>query len=151
MENLSHIDNDGKARMVDVSSKNNQLRIASARGHITLAPETLELIRENKVKKGNVLEISEIAGIQAAKQTSTLIPLCHPLQLTNVKVGATTDNTGVTVTSEVRCVGKTGVEMEALTAVGVGLLTIYDMCKSVDKQMIIGNIELVSKEKHEVT
>jgi len=147
MEKLTHTDSKGKAVMVDVGGKENQLRIAKASGHIILAAETLNLVKENLMKKGDVLTVAEIAGISAAKQTSSLIPLCHNIVLDSVKVDVTTDNTGVLVKSEVRCTGKTGVEMEALTAVSVALLTVYDMCKAVDKKMVIDNIGLTEKIK----
>ncbi|MFZ4523144.1 MAG: cyclic pyranopterin monophosphate synthase MoaC [Bacteroidales bacterium] len=147
---LSHIDDKGKANMVDVSAKPVQLRTATACGHITLGPETLELIRENRMKKGDVLTIAEIAGIQAGKRTSDLIPLCHPLQITKLDVKATVDSSGVTVESLARCTGQTGIEMEALTAVSIALLTIYDMCKAVDKAMVIGEIRLKEKTKADV-
>lgn len=147
MNELSHIDEQGKARMVDVGHKAPQLRIAKAEGHIILHPDTIGLIKENTMKKGDVLTIAEIAGIQAAKKTSDLIPLCHPLQLTKVKVKAQLDGTGVKIFSETKCIGQTGVEMEALTAVSVALLTIYDMCKAVDKNMIINDTRLVEKTK----
>jgi len=147
MEKLTHTDSKGKAVMVDVGGKENQLRIAKASGHIILAAETLNLVKENLMKKGDVLTVAEIAGISAAKQTSSLIPLCHNIVLDSVKVDVTTDNTGVLVKSEVRCTGKTGVEMEALTAVSVALLTVYDMCKAVDKKMVIDNISLTEKIK----
>jgi cyclic pyranopterin monophosphate synthase len=147
MSHLSHTDSEGKARMVDVGYKDHQLRIAVAEGHITLNPETIALIKDNNMKKGDVLTVSEIAGIQAAKQTSDLIPLCHPLIINKVKIHSELDETGVKVTGELRCIGQTGVEMEALTGVSVALLTIYDMCKAVDKQMVIGGIHLVEKTK----
>jgi cyclic pyranopterin phosphate synthase len=147
MNKLTHIDPKGKAVMVDVGDKEIQLRIARAKGHILLAPETLSLINENLLKKGDVLTISKLAGISAAKKTSELIPLCHNIVLENVKVDVTVDKTGVEVVSEVRCTGKTGVEMEALTAVSVALLTVYDMCKAVDKNMTIDNIVLTEKIK----
>ncbi len=147
MSQLSHTDSDGKARMVDVGNKDQQLRIAIAEGHITLNPETIALIKENNMKKGDVLTVSEIAGIQAAKRTSDLIPLCHPLLINKVKIHAILDETGVKVIGEVRCIGQTGVEMEALTGVSVALLTIYDMCKAVDKHMIIENVRLIEKTK----
>src|SRR5450759_465355 len=140
MDKLTHTDNKGKAVMVDVGDKESQLRIAKASGHILLAPETILLIKDNLLKKGDVLTVSQLAGITAAKKTSDLIPLCHNIVLDNVKVDAVVDKTGVKIDSEVRCYGKTGVEMEALTAVGIALLTVYDMCKSVDKNMIIDNI-----------
>lgn len=147
MSNLSHTDKDGKARMVDVGNKPNQLRIAKAEGFIMLSAETIKLIQDNEIKKGDVLTVAEIAGIQAAKKTSELIPLCHPLQLTKVKVNTEITGEGVKVTSEVKCTGQTGVEMEALTAVHVALLTIYDMCKAVDKEMSMDGIRLVEKTK----
>jgi cyclic pyranopterin monophosphate synthase len=144
---LSHIDSEGKARMVDVGDKPIQKRIAIAKGFISLNDETISLIRGNLMKKGDVLTVAEIAGIQAAKRTSDLIPLCHPLQLTKVKLEAKLHENGVAVTSEVHCQGQTGVEMEALTGVSVALLTIYDMCKAVDKQMIISEVCLIEKTK----
>jgi cyclic pyranopterin phosphate synthase len=144
---LSHTDPGGKARMVDVSHKPDQIRTATAKGHITLDPETIALIRENQMKKGDVLTTAEIAGIQAGKKTSELIPLCHPLQITRLEVKAESDGTGVSVMATARCVGQTGIEMEALTAVAVALLTVYDMCKSVDKSMVIDEIRLVAKTK----
>jgi len=146
-EKLSHTNEQGKARMVDVSNKPNQLRIAKAEGFIRLQPATVQLIRDNLVKKGDVLSIAQIAGIQAAKQTPTLIPLCHPLMISLVDVLAELKPEGVMVKSEVRCVGSTGVEIEALTAVSVALLTVYDMCKAVDKQMAITDIRLLEKTK----
>jgi cyclic pyranopterin phosphate synthase len=136
--------------MVDVSSKPAQRRLAQARGRIDLAPATVELIRENHIKKGDVLRIAEIAGIQAAKRTSELIPLCHPLHIGRIAVTANLLADGVEMTAEVSCVDRTGVEMEALTAVSVALLTVYDMCKAVDKQMRIHGIVLEKKEKHDV-
>lgn len=147
MNELSHIDNEGKANMVDVGHKAQQVRVAKASGFIELQGETIRLIRESLIKKGDVITIAEIAGIQAAKETSRLIPLCHPLQLTKVEVKAKVTKSGVQVNSLAKCIGQTGVEMEALTAVNVALLTIYDMCKAVDKQMIMRDIKLDSKEK----
>ena len=147
MKQLTHADKNGKALMVDVGNKIQQLRIAKAIGHITLAKETLELIKENQLKKGDALTVAQLAGISAAKGTASLIPLCHNIVLDNVKVDVATDKTGVTVRSEVRCEGKTGVEMEALTAVSVALLTVYDMCKAVDKNMVIDNVSLTEKIK----
>jgi cyclic pyranopterin phosphate synthase len=144
---LSHTDEEGRARMVDVGNKPVQQRKAIAKGFIQLQPETVRLVRENEIKKGDVLTVSEIAGIQAAKQTHVLIPLCHPLQLTNIRVTCTLTERGVEVTSEVKCNGQTGVEMEALTAVSVALLTVYDMCKAVDKEMVLDNIRLIEKTK----
>jgi cyclic pyranopterin phosphate synthase len=147
MSKLSHTDDKGKARMVDVGDKPNQLRVAKAEGFIKLSAETIKLIQDNEIKKGDVLTIAEIAGIQAAKKTSELIPLCHPLQLTKVKVNTGITGDGVKVTSEAKCTGQTGVEMEALTAVHVALLTIYDMCKAVDKEMSMDGIRLTEKTK----
>jgi len=147
---LSHTDSSGSARMVDVGHKPDQLRIARARGFIRMQPETLELVRENLIKKGDVLKIAEIAGIQAAKQAPALIPLCHPLALTQVTVNAGITEEGIEVLTECRCTGRTGVEMEALTAAGVALLTLYDMCKSADKSMIIEGITLTGKTKKNI-
>jgi cyclic pyranopterin phosphate synthase len=147
MNKLTHINSTGKAIMVDVGDKENQLRIAKAEGHIILASETISLLTENLLKKGDVLAVAQLAGISAAKKTSELIPLCHNIVIENVKVDALVDKTGVRVNSEVRCTGKTGVEMEALTAVSVALLTVYDMCKAVDKNMIIENVRLIEKIK----
>jgi cyclic pyranopterin phosphate synthase len=147
MNKLTHVDQKGKAIMVDVGDKEDQLRIARAAGHIRLAPQTIRLIEDNLLKKGDVLAVAQVAGISAAKRTSGLIPLCHNIVLNKVSVDAIVDSTGVNVVSEVKCTGKTGVEMEALTAVSVALLTVYDMCKAVDKNMIIDNINLTEKIK----
>ncbi len=147
MKKLSHVDNEGRARMVDVGGKPDQTRTAVASGFIRLQPDTVAQVRANEIKKGDVLTVAEIAGIQAAKKTSDLIPLCHPLQLTRVKVLAELLDDGVKVTSTVRCIGKTGVEMEALTATSVALLTVYDMCKAVDKLMVIRSVQLLEKTK----
>ena len=147
MNELSHIDPQGKANMVDVGAKPDQVRIAKASGFIELQPETVRLIKENLVKKGDVITVAEIAGIQAAKETSRLIPLCHNLIITKVEVKGYLKDNGIRIESMVKCTGKTGVEMEALTAVSIALLTIYDMCKAVDKNMVIKDILLDSKEK----
>jgi len=147
MQKLTHTDIKGKAVMVDVGDKENQLRIAKASGHIVLASGTIKLIQDNLLKKGDVLTVAQLAGISAAKQTSGLIPLCHNIVLENVKVDLVIEGNGVRVNSEVRCTGKTGVEMEALTAASIALLTVYDMCKAVDKKMIIDNISLTEKIK----
>lgn len=147
MTKFSHTDDKGKANMVDVGEKPVQRRQAIAKGTIFLSEEAIVLIRENQMKKGDVLTVAEIAGIQAAKQTSSLIPLCHPLQLTKVEVKTHLSSKGVEVQSTAICNGQTGVEMEALTAVSVALLTIYDMCKAVDKNMMIGEISLIEKTK----
>jgi cyclic pyranopterin phosphate synthase len=133
--------------MVDVGDKPIQERIARASGYIRLAPGTLELIRENQVKKGDVLTVAQIAGINSAKNTSSLIPLCHNIVIDNIEVTLSEVPGGVKAMSEVKCTGKTGAEMEALTAVAVALLTVYDMCKAVDKNMVIDNIHLVEKLK----
>ncbi len=148
---LTHIDPDGKARMVDVGDKPVQQRTAIAGGFIAVQPATLQLIKDNGLKKGDVLTVAEIAGIQAAKRTAELIPLCHSLQLSKVSVETALHNEnercGVEVLATAKCLGQTGVEMEALTAASVALLTIYDMCKAVDKGMVLENIHLVEKKK----
>lgn len=150
MERLSHVDRDGRASMVDVGGKRPQRRVARAAGRISLAEDTVALVRENAVAKGDVLTVAQVAGIQAAKRTPELIPLCHPLELTRVDVKASLEKRGVSVTCEVSCIGRTGVEMEALTAVSVALLAVYDMCKAVDKSMRIDEIRLLEKVKKDV-
>jgi cyclic pyranopterin phosphate synthase len=147
MEEFSHIGKDGKANMVDVGHKPEQLRIAKAEGFIRLKEETINKIRENTIQKGDVLTVAKIAGIQGGKKTSELIPLCHPIQITKIDVSAIIEEHGVRIKSEVHCIGRTGVEMEALMAVNVGLLTVYDMCKAVDKDMVIEDVRLISKSK----
>jgi len=151
MKALSHIDKEGRARMVDVGNKPVQQRTAVAQGMIFMQSETIRLIREDQIKKGDVLTVAEIAGIQAAKRTSELIPMCHPLQITTAsvktKIIEQVDQKGVMATATVQCQGQTGVEMEALTAVSTALLTVYDMCKAVDKHMEIGQIRLLEKKK----
>ncbi|HOH84645.1 MAG TPA: cyclic pyranopterin monophosphate synthase MoaC [Bacteroidales bacterium] len=147
MPKLSHTDSSGRANMVDVGHKPQQTRIAKASGMIMLHKDTLKLIKENVVKKGDVLTVAEVAGIQAAKQNAFIIPLCHPLLLTKIDVKCTLRKNGVEAESVVKCIGQTGVEMEALTAVSVALLTVYDMCKAMDKEMVISDIRLLSKEK----
>ncbi len=147
MGDFSHIDKDGKANMVDVGDKTPQIREAKAAGIIHLEARTIELIKENALKKGDVLTIAEIAGIQATKRTSDLIPLCHTLQITKAEVKCSIIEKGVQVITWVKCIGQTGVEMEALTAASIALLTIYDMCKAVDKSMVLGEIELIEKTK----
>jgi cyclic pyranopterin phosphate synthase len=147
MKKFSHTDEKGKAVMVDIGDKEIQHRIAKAVGSISLNSETRSLIKDNLIKKGDVLSTAQIAGIQAAKQTATLIPLCHNIALEKVSVNLTLTGEGVTAESEVICTGKTGVEMEALTAVSVALLTVYDMCKAVDKKMVLSNITLTEKIK----
>jgi cyclic pyranopterin phosphate synthase len=150
MSELSHVDDEGRARMVDVGGKRPQRRIARAAGTIALAPATVALIRANQLRKGDALTVAQIAGIQAAKQTAALIPLCHPIAIDHVDVRLHATDAGVTATAEARCLGPTGVEMEALAAVSVALLTVYDMCKAVDKTMRIGDIHLVEKVKSDV-
>ena len=150
MKKLTHTDSRGKANMVDVSPKPEQVRTAEATGHITLGKETIKLIKENALKKGDVITVAEIAGIMGGKKTSELIPLCHPLSITKMEVRASLDKSGVRITSLARCTGKTGIEMEALTAVSVALLTIYDMCKAADKSMKIDEIRLLSKTKEDI-
>ena len=147
-DKLSHFDASGQAWMVDVGGKSETDRRAVAEGVIRMQPATLALVREGTVKKGDVLGIARIAAIQAAKRTSDLIPLCHPIALTKLEVDFAIDEvaSAVTCRAEVRCHGRTGVEMEALTAVSVGLLTIYDMCKAVDRGMTMGDIRLLEKE-----
>ena len=149
-KSLTHTDDDGRARMVDVGAKAPQRRLACATGRITLSEPTLALIRDNQIKKGDVLAVAQIAGIQAAKRTSELIPLCHSIVLDRIDVRVRLVSDGVAIDSKVSCVGRTGVEMEALTAVSVALLTVYDMCKAVDKNMRIGEIALLEKEKRDV-
>jgi cyclic pyranopterin phosphate synthase len=144
---LTHLDQDNRPRMVDVTAKPPMHRTAVAEGFIHLCKQTLDLIEQNQMRKGNVLITAELAGVQAAKQTANLIPLCHPLILGKISVSATLLPEGVHVRAEVKCTGQTGVEMEALTAVNVALLTIYDMCKAVDKQMWMDQIRLLEKTK----
>ncbi|MRR17674.1 MAG: cyclic pyranopterin monophosphate synthase MoaC [Deltaproteobacteria bacterium] len=147
MKTLSHIDDAGRVHMVDVTGKAKTVRKASARGRIRMKSDTLRLLEEGRMAKGNVLTTAKIAGIMAAKKTGEFIPLCHPLGLTGIDIEFAVDraNTQVVIQSEARTVGQTGVEMEALTAVSVAALTIYDMCKAVDKEMIIGDILLLKK------
>ncbi len=144
---LTHIRPDGSAIMVDVSGKPIQRRTAVAVGEITLSADTLNAILNGQLPKGDVLAVARIAGIQAAKRTSELIPLCHPLPITKVTVDFTPQSHGIAIQSTVRTDAKTGVEMEALTAVSVAALTIYDMCKAIDHAMVIGSIRLQEKTK----
>ena len=144
---LTHVAADGSARMVDVSDKPEELRVAAASGRIELLPATLALVAHHEIAKGNVLATARLAGIQAAKRTSELIPLCHTLLLQHVDVDFETDANGIVIRCEVRTIGRTGAEMEALTGVSVAALTIYDMCKAVDKQMTIGRVTLDRKTK----
>lgn len=149
MDRLSHIAADGSAQMVDVSAKPVSAREAIAAGRIALRSETLALIAENRIAKGNVFATARLAGIQAAKQTSQLIPLCHNLSLSHVEIELTSAEDGVEVKCTARIAAQTGVEMEALTGVSVALLTIYDMCKAVDKEMVISDVRLLQKTKQE--
>jgi cyclic pyranopterin phosphate synthase len=144
---LSHIDADGKAVMVDVSDKDITDRIATATGSVIMEPETLRLIEEGGVKKGDVLSVARLAGIMGAKKTPDLIPLCHPLALNSIEIELTldTDRNAVDISATCRVKGRTGVEMEALTAVSIAALTIYDMCKAVDRSMRLTDIRLMEK------
>jgi cyclic pyranopterin monophosphate synthase len=147
MNTLTHFDNSGQAHMVDVGDKPNSKRTAIACGTITMLPETLKLILQGDAKKGDVLGIARIAAIQASKKTSDLIPLCHPISLTRVAILFDVDESACAITCKATCetTGQTGVEMEALTAVNIGLLTIYDMCKAADRGMVITDIKLLEK------
>jgi cyclic pyranopterin phosphate synthase len=147
MKRLTHIGADGRAQMVDVSAKSLSARTAVATGKIRLQRNTLDLIANDQIAKGNVVATARVAGIQAAKQTAHLIPLCHTLPLGEIKIDIVTSNNGAEVTCRARTIAQTGVEMEALTGVAVALLTIYDMCKAVDKEMQISNVRLIDKTK----
>jgi cyclic pyranopterin phosphate synthase len=148
---FSHIDKKGNASMVDVGNKIIQKRTAGATGLIRMAAETIQSVKDDQIKKGNVLAAARIAGIQAAKATSALIPLCHTLPLDWVRIGFEFRDEGILATCNVSCQARTGVEMEALTGVSVALLTIYDMCKAIDKEMVLDQIKLIFKQKEEVT
>jgi cyclic pyranopterin monophosphate synthase len=147
MKKLSHVNNKGDVQMVDVTAKAKTIRKAKARGIVKMDARTLELIEKGQITKGNVLTTAKIAGIMAAKKTGELIPLCHPLELTGIDLNLSIDNRNsqIIIESVVQTAGKTGVEMEALTAVSVAALTIYDMCKAVNKKIIIGDILLLEK------
>ncbi len=147
MSSFTHLDDKGRVRMVDVTDKQPTVRVAVAGGTVMLKPETLKMIGDQKVKKGNVLETARIAGIMAAKKTSEIIPMCHPLNLTHVQVDFEPDETNhcIDIEASVRTIDQTGVEMEALTAVVAAALTIYDMCKSYDREMTISSIRLLEK------
>jgi cyclic pyranopterin phosphate synthase len=147
MNKLSHVDETGRPRMVDVTAKPDTVREAVTKGVVHMKPETLELIQKGRIAKGDVLTVAQIAGIMAAKQTPGLIPLCHPLLLGEIRVEFEVDKTGhaILITSTVRNTGKTGVEMEAMTATAVAALTIYDMCKAVDRGMRIDGVRLIKK------
>jgi len=146
MSGLTHLDADGAAHMVDVGHKQSTTREAIATGRITMSQEAATAIKEGAVKKGDVLATARIAGIMAAKKTAELIPLCHPLPLTRVAIDLAPYDAGVTVTATAATHGQTGVEMEALTAATVALLTLYDMAKAIDKAMVIGDVRLLSKK-----
>jgi cyclic pyranopterin monophosphate synthase len=147
MKRLSHIGSDGRAQMVDVSAKPMSARTAIAKGKIKLQRKTLDLISKDRIAKGNVFATARLAGIQAAKQTPNLIPLCHTLPLSDVKIEIVSSRDGAEVTCTARTIAQTGVEMEALTGVSIALLTIYDMCKAVDKKMQIADVRLTKKTK----
>jgi len=142
---LTHFNEQGRAKMVDVSEKKQTLRTASAVGKVLMSQTTLEMIKDKKMAKGDVLAVAQVAGIMATKRTSELIPMCHPIALTAVNLSFNIETDGVSILSEVRCKGETGVEMEALTAVSTAALTIYDMCKAVQKNMTISAIRVVKK------
>ncbi|MEW6333456.1 MAG: cyclic pyranopterin monophosphate synthase MoaC [Thermodesulfobacteriota bacterium] len=148
MNRLSHLDDKGQARMVDVTAKAPTLRQAVARGSVRMRPETVALIEQGGIPKGDVLATARIAAIMAAKKTGDLIPMCHPLELTGVEVrfACDADSGEVAIESQVSTVGRTGVEMEAMTAVAAAALTIYDMCKAVDREMVLTDIRLMSKQ-----
>ena len=146
-KSFSHLDASGGAKMVDVGAKPDQQRVAIAEGRLTCSPSTIKLLKARALPKGDVLTVAKIAGIQAAKNTAQLIPLCHPLALSHVDVEFSVESDGIAIRATARLTGKTGVEMEALTAVSVAALTVYDMCKAVDKAMSIGGIRVVEKRK----
>ena len=147
MEKLSHVDETGKASVADVGAKEIQRRSAKASGHIKLSDETLGLIKDNLVEKGDVLTVARIAGINAAKLTASLIPLCHNIPLDHISVRLFPDEVGIVAESEVRCTGRAGAEMEALTAVNVALMTVYDMCRAVDMMMVIDRVMVTEKTR----
>lgn len=148
---FSHVDQSGKARMVDVSGKPNIRRTATAFGRIQCRSETISMIKENTIKKGDVLIVAKIAGITGAKRTAELIPLCHGIEIEHIDVTCSLTDTSVEITATAVCTDKTGIEMEALTAVSIAALTIYDMCKAVDKTMHITDIHLLEKTKEEMS
>ena len=143
---LTHFNEQGRARMVDVSEKAQTFRVARAEATVRMAKTTMDKIKEGTIGKGDVLAVAQVAGIMAAKKNSELIPLCHPLLLTKVDISFSIEDTALHILSEVRCRGETGVEMEALTAVSVAALTVYDMCKAVQRDMRIDNVHLLYKE-----
>ena len=143
---LTHFNEQGRARMVDVSEKTQTFRVARAEATVRMAKTTMDKIKEGAIGKGDVLAVAQVAGIMAAKKNSELIPMCHPLLLTKVDISFSIEDTALHILSEVRCRGETGVEMEALTAVSVAALTVYDMCKAVQRDMRIDNVHLLYKE-----
>ena len=149
MASFTHLDGQGRAHMIDISAKPPLKRTAVARGHIALQPATVALLRGGGVPKGDAIATARLAGIMAAKRTPEIIPLCHPILLSHIAVAVAVEDAGVTVTATVSCTGATGVEMEALTAVSAALLSVYDMCKAVDKTMIISAISLLEKRKEQ--
>ncbi len=153
MSELTHINPQGRARMVDVGAKDVTAREARAEGEVRMRPETVAIIREGRAAKGDVLAVAQVAGIMGAKATSTVIPLCHPLPLSGIDLDFTLDEEGgrVAISTAVRTTARTGVEMEALTAVSVAALTIYDMCKAVDKGMVIGAVRVTHKSKEAIS
>ena len=142
---LTHLNEQGRGRMVDVSDKADTVRTATACGFVSMSPATAQLIRDGSIAKGDVLAVAQVAGIMAAKSTSNMIPMCHPLPLTAVDIHFTIEENGVAIRATAKCTGKTGVEMEALSAVSVAALTIYDMCKAVQKDMVIEQVYLLEK------
>ncbi|MEA4973851.1 Cyclic pyranopterin monophosphate synthase [bioreactor metagenome] len=145
MEKLTHINEQGRARMVDVSQKEETLRTAEACGVIYMNEDTINRIKDGGIKKGDVLAVAQVGGIMAAKKTSDIIPMCHPINTTGIDINFIINNNSIEIYSTVKCKGETGVEMEALTAVSAAALTIYDMCKAVQKDMVIGEIKLLKK------
>lgn len=147
LSDLTHFNEDGRARMVDVTDKGETVRVATARGAVRMKPETLDAVKNGRIAKGDVLAVAQVAGVMAAKQTSTLIPMCHPLFITGADLSFSIDDNSskVEIEAVVKTTGKTGVEMEALTAVSVAGLTIYDMCKAIDKDMVVDSVRLVEK------
>jgi len=147
LSELTHFDDEGRARMVDVTAKSETVRVATARGAVRMKPSTLEMIEQGRVAKGDVLAVAQVAGIMAAKRTPDLIPMCHPLAITGVdmRLELNREESSVEISATVRLAGRTGVEMEALTAVSVAALTVYDMCKAVDRGMVIDQICLMHK------
>ena len=145
MAEFTHFNEDGRARMVDVSAKDQTLRIATAKGEVHLNPETYEMVKGGKMKKGDVLAVAQVAGIMAAKQTAQMIPMCHPLALSGVDISFRFEEEALVLRATVRCTGQTGVEMEALHAASVAALTVYDMCKAVQKDMEITDLRLLQK------